>query len=68
MFCAPELVFGGTKGAGSHFHVLRSMTRFRRRRVRRVPFSCFARPELFFGGTEGVGSHLHVFHFRTRFR
>jgi hypothetical protein len=45
MFCAPGLVFGGTMGVGSRFHVLRSLTRFRRYRGRRVPFSCFARPE-----------------------
>jgi hypothetical protein len=27
-FCAPELVFGGTVGVGSRFHVLRSRTHF----------------------------------------
>jgi hypothetical protein len=43
MFCAPGLVFGGKERVGSHFHVLHSRTRFRRCRVRRVPFSCFAR-------------------------
>jgi hypothetical protein len=47
MFCAPELVFGETEGAGSNFHVLRSRTRFQRYRGRRVPFSCFARPDSF---------------------
>jgi hypothetical protein len=46
-FCAPELVFGGTEGVGSRFHVLRSRTRFRRYRWRRVPFSCFSRPDSF---------------------
>jgi hypothetical protein len=46
-FCAPELVFGGTEGVGSRFHVLRSRTRFRRCRVRRVPFSCFTRLDSF---------------------
>jgi hypothetical protein len=30
MLCAPELVFGGTEGVGSRFHVLRSHNRFRR--------------------------------------
>jgi hypothetical protein len=30
MFCAPGLVFGGTEGVGSRFHVLRARTRFRR--------------------------------------
>jgi hypothetical protein len=47
MFCAPGLLFGGTEGIGSHFHVLRSRTPFRRYRGRRVPFQCFARQESF---------------------
>jgi hypothetical protein len=34
MFCAPGLIFGGTKSAGSSFHVLRSRTRYRRYRGR----------------------------------
>jgi hypothetical protein len=38
MFCAPRLVFDGTEGVGSHFHVLRSRTRFRRYRGCRVLF------------------------------
>jgi hypothetical protein len=41
MFCVPILIFGGTKGAGSHFHVLRSRTRFRRYPGCPIPFSCF---------------------------
>jgi hypothetical protein len=47
MFCAPGFVFGFIEGVGFRFHVLRSSTRFRRCRVRRVPFSCFARPDSF---------------------
>jgi hypothetical protein len=47
MFCAPGLIFGGTKGVGSRFHVLRDCTHFRRYRGRRVPFSYFARPDSF---------------------
>jgi hypothetical protein len=47
MFCAPRLVFGGTEGVVSRFHVLLSRTRFRRYRGRMVPFSCFARPDSF---------------------
>jgi hypothetical protein len=46
-FHTPELVFGGTEGVGSRFHVLRSRTRFGRLRGRRVPFSRFARPNSF---------------------
>jgi hypothetical protein len=41
IFCAPELILGGTEGAGSHFHLLHSRTRFRRNRECRVQFSCF---------------------------
>jgi hypothetical protein len=29
IFCAPELVFGGTEGAGSRFHILHYRARFR---------------------------------------
>jgi hypothetical protein len=47
MFLAPGLVFDGTEGGGSRFHVLRARTRFRRYRGRRVPFSCFALPDSF---------------------
>jgi hypothetical protein len=47
MFCTPGLVFGGTEGVGSRFHVLRSLTRFRRYRGRRIPFSCFTLPNSF---------------------
>jgi hypothetical protein len=47
MFCAPGDIFGSTEGVGSCFHILRSRTRFRWYRGRRVPFSCFARPESF---------------------
>jgi hypothetical protein len=41
MFCAPELIFSGTEGVGSRFHVLRSQTHIRRDRGRRVQFTCF---------------------------
>jgi hypothetical protein len=47
MFCASELIFGGTGGVRSRFHVLRSRTHFRRFRGRPVPFSCFALPDTF---------------------
>jgi hypothetical protein len=48
MFYAPGIIFGDTEGVGSRFHILRSLTRFRRYRVRRVPFSCLALPTPFF--------------------
>jgi hypothetical protein len=47
MFCAPGHVFDGMESVRSRFHVLRSRTRFRRLRGRRVPFSCFMRPNSF---------------------
>jgi hypothetical protein len=34
IFCAPELIFSGTEGVGSRFHILCSRTRFRRSRGR----------------------------------
>jgi hypothetical protein len=47
MFYVPRLIFEGTKGVRSRFHVLRSQTCFRRCRLRRVLFSYFARPDSF---------------------
>jgi hypothetical protein len=47
MFCSPRFIFGGTEGVGSHFHVLRARTRFRRYRGRPVSISCFALPDSF---------------------
>jgi hypothetical protein len=68
IFCALELIFRGTEGVVSHFHVLRSRTYFGRNRGRRVPFSYFALPKLVLGGTMGTGSHFHVLRSRTRVR
>jgi hypothetical protein len=47
MFSTPGIIFGGTKGVGCRYHVLRSRTHFRRYRVHRVSFSCFASPDSF---------------------
>jgi len=47
MFCAPELVFDGIEGAGSHFHVMCYECHFPQHQGRRVPFSCFALPDSF---------------------
>jgi hypothetical protein len=68
MFCSPGLVFGEIEGVESHFHVLRSRTGFRRYRVGRLPFSCFARPDSFVGYSEGVRSRFLILRVRTRFR
>jgi hypothetical protein len=47
MFCTPGLIFYFTEGVGSHFHILRAETHFRRNRRRRVLLSGFARPNSF---------------------
>jgi hypothetical protein len=47
MFCSPGLIFGGSESVVSRFHVLRSLTRFLRYRVRRVLCSCLDRPDSF---------------------
>jgi hypothetical protein len=60
MSCLPGLIFGGTEGVTSLFHVLRSRTRFQRYRRRRVSISCFAAGPIF-SGNEGAGSRFHVF-------
>jgi hypothetical protein len=60
MFSAPGHVFGGTKGVGSNFHVLRSRTHFRRYRGRRVPFSRFAFPDSF-SAVSGASGPVFMF-------
>jgi hypothetical protein len=47
IYCALGPVSGGTEGVGSCFHVLRSRTRFRWYRERRVPISRFALSDSF---------------------
>jgi hypothetical protein len=47
IFCATRIVFGGTEGVVSRFHVLRARTHFPRKRGRRVQFSCFTLPDSF---------------------
>jgi hypothetical protein len=47
MFRAPGLIFGGTEGVRSRFHVLLARTRFRLYRRRRVSFTCFALSDSF---------------------
>jgi hypothetical protein len=42
MFCAPRLIFTGTRESAPVFLVLRARTHFWRYRGRRVPFSSFA--------------------------
>jgi hypothetical protein len=66
MFCAPELIFGGTEGSESIFQVLHSRTRFGQYRGPGSIFM-FCSPELFFGGAESVRSHFLILLSRTRF-
>jgi hypothetical protein len=47
MFCASGLVFDGTEGVGTRFHVICSRTHFRLYRGRPFPFSCFSLPYMF---------------------
>jgi hypothetical protein len=79
MFCNPGLVFGGTEGVRSRFHVLCSLTHFRpifmfcasglvfdgTEGVR--SFFMFCTPLLVFADTEGVGSRLHVLRSQNSF-
>jgi hypothetical protein len=55
-FCALRLIFGGTEGAGSIFHILRSWTRFRRYRGCQALFSCFVLPDSFSAVPRASGS------------
>jgi hypothetical protein len=66
-FCAPRLVFGGTGGFGSHFHVLRTDSFSVVPRASH-PVFMFSAPGLIFGGTEGVGSRFLIFCTPTGFR
>jgi hypothetical protein len=67
MFCAPGLIFGGTEGVRSRFHIFRSRTYFGVPRAS-GPFFMFCAPGLVFGGTVGVGSRLNILRARTHFR
>jgi hypothetical protein len=60
IFYAPGLVFGGTGGVGSRFHVVRGRARFRRYRRRRVLFSSIALPDSF-SAIPGASGHVFIF-------
>jgi hypothetical protein len=53
--CAPVLVFGGTEGVGSRFHVLRSRSHFPLYRGRRITFSSFVLPDSFLAMQRALG-------------
>jgi hypothetical protein len=67
LFCAPGLVFDGTEGVGSRFHILRYLTHIWQFHRRQAMFSCFA-PGLVFGGTEDFGSRFNPLRSRTNIR
>jgi hypothetical protein len=58
MLCAPGLVLDVNEGVASRFHVLRSRTRVRRYRGRRVPFLCLALSNLFSAVPRASGPFL----------
>jgi hypothetical protein len=81
IFYVPGLIYGGTEGVQSCFHVFRSRACFRPCRVPRVPFSCFPRPDsfsavprasgpvfIFSAVPRASGLVFHVLRARTRFR
>jgi hypothetical protein len=55
MFCAHGLVLSGTEDVGSRFQILRSMTHFRRYRLKRGPVYMSCAPGLIFYGNEASG-------------
>jgi hypothetical protein len=55
LFCARGLILGSTEGVRSRFLVLSSWTCFRRCRVRRVTFLCFARLDSFSAISRATG-------------
>jgi hypothetical protein len=60
MICAPGLVFGGSEGVGSRFHISCARTFLRRYRGHRLPFSCFALPDTF-SATRRASGPLFIF-------
>jgi hypothetical protein len=68
MFCAPGLVFGGTDGVHSRFHVFALLDTFSAVRRASGPVFMFCALGHVFGGSEGVGFHFHVLHSLTHFQ
>jgi hypothetical protein len=67
MFYALELVFGGTDGVRSRYHVFAPGHIFGGAKGVRSRFDVL-RLGLVFDGSEGVGSRIHFLRARTRFR
>jgi hypothetical protein len=68
MCCAPGLIFGGTEGVRSRFHIFSLPDKFLGVPRASGPFFMFCAPGLVFGGTMGVGSRLNILRARTHFR
>jgi hypothetical protein len=68
MFCALELVFGGTEGRQLPFSCFARLNSFSAVSRASAPVIMFCAPGLIFGGTEGVMSRFYVLHTRTHFR
>jgi hypothetical protein len=68
IFCAPGLVFGGSEGVNSRFHVFLSPYSFSAVPRASGPDFMFCAPRFIFGGTEGVDSRSHLLRYRIHFR
>jgi hypothetical protein len=55
MFCTPGFIFGRAERVGFRFHVLHTLTQFRRYRGIQVMYSCFAPPDSFSAITRASG-------------
>jgi hypothetical protein len=68
MIYAPGVIFGGTEGVGSRFHVVALSDSCSVVPRASGPVFIFCTPELIFDSTEGVGSRFFVLRSLTRFR
>jgi hypothetical protein len=68
MFCATQLVFGGTVGVGFRFHFFLHPDSFSAVSRAFNPVFMISALGHVFGGTEGVKSRFHILHYRTCFR
>jgi hypothetical protein len=67
MFCAPGLIFDGSKGVMCRALFPDSFSTVPFSAVPRTSDPVFGAPEQVFGGSEGVGSHFYVLSSRSRF-
>jgi hypothetical protein len=67
-FCAPGLIFSGTKGVGTGFSYFARPDSFSAVPRASGPVLMYCAHELVFDGTEGVGSRYHVLRSQTHFQ